>query len=154
MPKNKLIQLTLLIATMVVWGVIIFKIITDINPGKSLAPTKYNNSKSSIQLIDTYAVFQYQDDPFLKIITDTASVMPVVTVKQNDVEQRPVKLPEYYGVIRRNTVNTAILKINDNYLFLREKETYNDIVIKRVSEEELNITVAGKSYKIKRQKPL
>lgn len=147
--KNKKLTIGLLIAVVAIWSTVFIKVFNyhdDTVVKYNYVPKKYN----TINMLDTYALSYYDKDPFLKIISDTAS--EVNTPNNNIVlppKPRPL-LPEYVGYIIQEKEATVILKDSKHYIFLKKGEKNNEMRLVKITDSVIVVSINYEEFAIKK----
>lgn len=144
MKKNKPVTIALLIAVLVIWGTIAYKIVQATNTGVTkIPPIPTRATNTTDQVSENYEIAEYTRDPFLSIITDTATVPEVVQPTTPTPEKKPIVIPEYYGVVQNEKEKTALLKIKGKLQFLHTGEMNGDVKVVSIYEDKVVLLVEG-----------
>lgn len=150
MKKNKTVTITLIIAVIIVWGLVIYNIAGSISPGNKTIHTSAQSNKPSITANpERYNLSTYERDPFLSIISDTSttfdSVIPPATPP---VYTKPIlrKMPVYCGIIKNNKTTMAVIKINS--IYYNVSESYRDDSIRIIKITDTTVTLSYQDEKL------
>lgn len=148
LPKNKKVIILLVVATLAIWGTIIYKVINVINAKPSTAITTLVKPSKKEKPDDDYTISYYERDPFLSILKDTATIVDEPEIK----EIRPLKpiinypKPEYCGLIKNDANTLAIIKIDGRYHMLEKGQ--KDSLLKVLNVRDTVIVVLYHNEKL------
>ncbi|MBN9485501.1 MAG: hypothetical protein BGO70_02750 [Bacteroidetes bacterium 43-93] len=144
--KNRVITFGLIITVLSIWGYIAHKVIADTKGSNFQIKNNVPVTRKFVGnsgVLDTYSIWYYSRDPFLSIIKDTASV--VEKLEQVNVVKPPVliNMPEYFGLITSNRQNTAFVRYKGKYIFLKERDAYDDIRLMSMCDSQVVFSISG-----------
>ena len=158
--KNSKILVPLTIASIVIWGVIIYNIISyftaavdvDLQTDEKVSVVKAAGTDSTVddEDLDTLEYKKLSRDPFLfhKAVSSQA-------VAKNDTPaKKENETPQINYQINGIVINSSSKLIvfadltNNKTLFLREGETYNDITIKQINDNRIILVDRKKEKEI------
>lgn len=144
MKKNKPLTIALVIAVLAIWGTIAYKIAQATNNGNKNIPTaSIPVTDTNSRLPENYEIAEYTRDPFLSIITDTATIPEVAVSVAPAVEKKPLIIPEYYGVVQNEKEKTALIKIKGKLQFLHAGEISGDVKVISIHDDRVVMIVEG-----------
>ncbi len=154
--KNRIVVVILLIAVVVIWGTLTYKIYNhfagnDSKPAYTAVRPVY---KSKLPKKDIHIIHSYSRDPFLSILADTAQpVIPAADPpKLITIPKKPVILPEYMGFFEDGKKKTAIIKNERKTTFVHEGDKWQNITIVHITFDSLIVAHDGKKQTIKLKK--
>lgn len=151
--KNKGATILLLIAVAAIWGILGYKIYNTVHSNNQYTKPKIDSS--SITATDTtagsYTLHEYNRDPFLSILKDTAvynaPVDTLKTIKQPVVIHATI-LPDYCGTIANNKKKLAIMKMSGKYIFMAVGDTIRSLKLKQIQATYVVMNDNGKNVTI------
>lgn len=148
LPKNKRVIIMLVLATLVIWGTIIYKVMNVISAKPSKANTSIAKPLKKEKTDEDYTISYYERDPFLSILTDTATFVDEPKIK--DIPQlKPIinyPKPEYCGQIKNDVNTLAIIKIDGRYHMLEKGQ--KDSLLKVLNVRDTVITILYHNEKL------
>lgn len=159
MMKNKFVKYLLGGLMLVVWGTIIYRIVSTVNasePQQSLvkqisATTTPIPSTERYILVNTYA------DPFIKdeqVETDSIKLPATTSFQPNILPPPPnVNFIQYLGMISNLDKRTraALISIRGQDRMVRERDTTEGVCIKKILEKEIHVSYSAHEFIIKKQ---
>ena len=147
--KNSKILVPLMIASVVIWGIIIYNIITYFTSATDtslvvedeVVPVKVDKMNvDESNKLDTMKYEELPRDPFLfeKIVVKPKTAKKNIKPRE-EKEKSPQIEYQINGIVMNGSSKLAVFKdlTNDKTLFLREGETYSDILIKEISDNKV-----------------
>jgi type II secretory pathway component PulC len=162
--KSKKSLYILLAAVVIIWGLIIYRIITNVS-FSAKQPQIYSNThqvETKQLVLDSFSIVANYRDPFLDKRRKLKTTKPVVkkTAIKKKIVEKPVKniiKPNYNirykGLIAKqsNNKSLAILSINGKEVLLRYKENYKDLTLLKILKDSVLIGSPNGNFYIKRK---
>lgn len=139
--------IALVVLVALVWGIIALKVIKSIDRTGDLprVKVKYQRRISGGEF-DKYNLSKYARDPFLSILSDTASI----DVIPEPIKPKPstqVPLPLFCGLISgEDGKDVAIFKHRNKYLHLKKGQRSEDIHLLSIGEKSVVIKIGTAIY--------
>lgn len=136
-------------ATLLVWGLIIYRIIGNINPGdppvvqQAMIPVTGDTMEK-----DTFSIHSGYRDPFLgkrTVVRETSEnpVTPVVAVPPKPIAKEPTPWPAivYSGTIKNqaSSKERVLLQVNGQDFMAQVGETVNGVLIYKVYRDSIEV---------------
>jgi len=157
----KTLKYILIIGVAVIWGIIIFRIITAQNEG-AIKREVTAPPKSAQPIYDSFSLNADYPDPFLP---DTTLILPASQSKKNNAAQIQTNAPieqskpdinfiQYIGMISnpQKKIKVAIVQMHGREYLVREKEEFGEVTFLRIEKGGLSVLIKGKMYKINKQR--
>lgn len=149
LPKNKKLTIFLVLATLAIWGTIAYKIISVVTKKTTVNTEKKREMALTNKPDDNFVLSIYERDPFLSIITDTATIIEVIPDEKAFLPKKPTVIypqPEYCGLVKNESATMAIIKINNRYHFLEKGQ--KDSLVKVLNIRDTVIVVQYHNEKL------
>jgi type II secretory pathway component PulC len=145
--KNKKMLYLLIPGTLIVWGLIIFKIINNMHSEEGPASQHLLAASATVENVsDTFSIHPDYRDPFLgKIIqrTDLSDRPAKINVPVIPVVKAPTPWPTivYGGIIKNQKLNKEmiLLQINGQDFMVKSGETINGIQLFKVFHDSIEV---------------
>lgn len=138
--------------TLIVWGLIIYKIINNMNPETDTTIRKNVVTASSGEVVnDTFSIHPTYRDPFLgRSIQKTVPSSPAPEVKVKPVVPAAVTMPtawpriEYNGIIKNQKSNKemVLMQINGQNYMMKSGETKDGVELFKVFRDSVEVHFA------------
>jgi hypothetical protein len=147
--KNKTKTYVLLIAVLVVWGLIVYKIINGLNPElPELKPQEITMafSPKAIMQVDTFSIQKTNRDPFLGTLQTQSTIKSKNTSKNlKPKEEEPWPQVSYGGLIKRQNSKEEVFVVTINTVqhLVKKGQVIEEIIL--LKGDQKNITVRYKN---------
>ena len=158
--KNKKIIYVLLPLTLIIWGMIVYKIFfnTDTQEESSSFVQSKRVKNSAVTSTDTFTLLLNYTDPFLKqerrVTPNNGSTTKKTTEPkpQKNTEVLNWPIVKYGGLVKQvNKENElAIVSINGSSTFMKTGETVNDIKLIRIYNDSIIVSFQTQKRTIKK----
>lgn len=149
--KNKKFFIPLLVTVIVVWGLLIFRVVSTLTHNNNETITNETSTDTSFNSLleagrkKEKINLQYEKldrDPFRKYQSSSPKIVATQKSRPKEVFPKEIKKKIQYsinGVIIRPNKKMIVLedKTNNKTLFLHEGETYKDITIKIITSNKV-----------------
>jgi len=128
--KSKLSTYLLIAAVVGIWGTIIYKIISGINPVVPELTTNQNIAEFNPKPIaqnESFTISDVERDPFLGTLQKKNK--PQLKRVINTVPKQSVNVPtiKYSGIVKKGNDQVFILTINGKQYLMRKGQTLNEV---------------------------
>ncbi len=143
-----------MLLVLAIWGTIVFKIYNGLTVKQIINKpvTSGQNFAMKQNVLDSYSLHSYPDDPFLSILTDTAAqnITDTILPRSNTYKllQPLPDLPVYYGLLENEKNKTAIIMWKNHYEHVNEGMVLDELKIGSVSAEQITVKLQGEKYTI------
>jgi len=148
--NSKLSRILLLVAAIIVWGLIVYKVIVSFSDNKTSEAIIKNNSPaaSTKQMPDTFSLLLNYADPFLsggfeaKQETPRPAVQTISTPPKPVDETAKMSPVKYYGLITNKKTQklVAIVNIGGKQYLAKQGNIINEITILKMTNDSILIT--------------
>lgn len=151
MGKNKKITYLLIALVVIIWGVIIYKFYAAVTTKQADKQHIYENVQHQVNdTLRNYELFFYDRDPFLSILSDTATILQKDTELARPVVKIPKEVPAitYCGMIENMEQKTVILKWNNKFYHVQLGNKQGALELKAIYKDFILIAVNGEKVKV------
>lgn len=158
--KNKKLLYVLIPFTLLIWGMIIYRIFNVVNPTSDFKILDtHQNSKLEKKMTDTFSISANYRDPFLGKIQE--KVKPTITQNStNNVKQKVKKAEEikvkpnmiYLGLIKsqKNNKQVALVQINGTINNMIIGDKYNGVEITKIYRDSIEIKFGNEKFYLRK----
>jgi len=158
--KNKKLLYVLIPFTLLIWGMIIYRIFNVVNPTSDFKILDtHQNSKVEEKMTDTFSISANYRDPFLGKIQE--KVKPTITQNStNNVKQKVKKAEEikvkpnmiYLGLIKsqKNNKQVALVQINGTINNMIIGDKYNGVEITKIYRDSIEIKFGNEKFYLRK----
>lgn len=146
MQKNKKILYVLVPVTLLVWGIIIYKLLNVVKTGNdelTAKRTRYEIGSKNELLADTFTICANYRDPFLGKISSNESPKIAATLIKAKETTAPTPWPliTYMGIIKNQRSNKqfVIIQINDQNITMKPGEINNGVELLKVFKDSVEV---------------
>jgi len=143
--KNKKLLYILIPGTLIVWGIIIYKIFGNINTENNvpIQHTEFNMKQDNLTINDTFSINPDYRDPFLgkthKKPDDNQAVKTIVP----KIIKAPTPWPNivYGGIIKNQKSNKqlALVQINGQGYTMKPGETISEVQLNKIYKDSIEV---------------
>ncbi len=148
--KNKKNIYFLLLAVLVIWGVLGYRIYTSLSPNSTTEVDKLSVSEFKPQKLEdarTFSITANYRDPFLGLIMKKKVVKPYVKRPiKNKVEEKPFPTIVYKGLVSASGKKEQVflISINGQQHFFKKNAVKNEVKLIKGSSNEVILQYYGK----------
>ncbi|MPM01008.1 hypothetical protein SDC9_47245 [bioreactor metagenome] len=140
--KNRLLTVLLLVITLIIWSIIVYKIYDTIYGVEDIAIEK--RSRTTAKVSDTIEITFNHRDPFLKQTN-------VILTNDDIPAKEEIKAPSFFykGKIRKGKSELIIIENNGTLLYLKRDTIIDGFSIIKAFDDSLSVTKNGKVFILK-----